>query len=707
MSHYTSHLIHRQPTFNLFIYCLEFFDVALVESVICERAPPNFISRFFFFFFGEHILFTKVLSAVVYQNKLVTTDIESITNRMEEGSGSLEDQIYEVSDLIENYVNDFVEGENDFDLINDQITDFSKFNDNKIIDSIKTEKDTILELSTSRVLANFIDLKTSENDQNLKQIATLVDLTFYFKENNQSRFNLPLLLICLIIKESSVVWLLKFWNFFELRVDLIKGVKDGEVLQANKFPGTNFMVALNLKLKQLENSNEPNRDILRARVLSLSSKVFAISDRSMINRRFEFNEERSNELEIPRSNYRRSKYATFWKLQHVLANPIKEMVSERDIQDFMHNVEESFNLIYEIEKEQHGGPFEGVKSKEKENHDNSIEYYTKASLAESKKEELREFYASREFSPSFFKNEERFNEQLRKDKYLRRAVLSQLYFYACWVINLSDSPEIQSGPKFANHKLKRFSRMLKLGSLLSLKKDIQYIFQSTDKRFFFVNQQFALSDQAFLTLKLSQFSDYVNVYDDFKVDEEFYNQLEKIGQFKSKNFHEYGTPQISRHWKTSTGLDLLAKDESNGKSEQIDKDLERLRESIKTSTDENVKNLNSWKALRLARKKHLFKFKQVNESTGLEGLFDSSLKEEFDKKKQEEELQRAQEEEERQEKFKKEQEEREMEELKKKEEERVELERKRKASEEEFAEQSKRAKLESANGTKDSEDLDY
>lgn len=633
---------------------------------------------------------------------------ETMSNETELQLQSLEEHIYEVSELIEDYVNDFVEKKEWFDPINNPITEFSEFKENNIVGAIKEEKNLVLELSSSRVLANFIDLKTSENDYNLRQTAALIDFSFYLRKEKESRFDLPHLLIAAIIRETSVDWLLKFWSFLDLRADLIKYGKDDELLQAHRFPGTTLIIALNLRLKQLEYNNETNRDFLKANILTLSSKIFPITDKYLMNKRFDFNQDIANKYILRNISQRRSlAYNAFWRLQPALANPIEELTSERAISDFMDNISKVYQTIYDIEASQHG-PLQGAQSQPKDRtDDNTLETYNRANLIESKRDELRDFYSHKEFNPSFFINERRFKEQLEKDEFLRRTVLSQLFIFSCWVTNLSDSPEVQSNPKIANHKLKRFSRMIKVAHFLGLKKDIQYIFQSLDKKIFFVHQQLSLAEAKVLHLKLTQYKDFTRVYESLKVDDELYTKYDKIKGFRGRNFHEYGTPQISRHWKTATGLDLLAKDISKGTPDQMDQELERLRDSVKNSEDEDVKNLNSWKALRLARKNHLFKFKQINESTGLEGLFDPSLKEEYDKKKQVEDAKHQKEEEERQAKLKIEEEERKQEDLKRQEEEREELDKKRKASEEEFAEQSKRAKLESANGVKDAEDLDY
>lgn len=613
---------------------------------------------------------------------------------------TLEDQIYEVSELIENYINDFVEREVDIDSINNGLIDFAKFKNNDIIDAIKLEesKELILELSLSRVISNFLSLKTSENDQNLKQIATLIDFGFYLKQNGDGQYDLPLVLTIIIFREAPVDWLLKFWSYFDLRVENIKSTKDDQVLQGTRYPGSSVIMSLNLRINQFENNNEPAREVLKSKMLTFTSRIFPFADRFLINKKFDINSERTNEIRYKRA-VRNSNFNAFWRLQTVFNAPLSAFEIPRKIDDVFSDMDSVLRLISDIESKQrpHTSSYHKRGFKEP-SADNSFENYTRLNLSNAKKEELKEFYSNKEFSPSFLINEQKFNEQIRQDENLKKVILLQMYILCSFLISLVSDTDVMTNPKFAVHKFRRFAKAVqpRISTLLQFKKELQFLFQSIEKRIFFTNQQITISEFTFLKLKLDNFKDYEKIYEEFKADDEILGKLKKLGEFKNRFWAQYGTPQITKHWKIPTGLELLEKDAYNGTPDQIDEEIKALRNSIENTDDENVKNLNSWKALRLARKNHLFKFKHVNEATGPEGLFDPSLKVEYDKKKQEEDAKRE-----------KEEEEKKQEELKKQEEERLELERKRKASEEEFAVQSKRAKLESANGTKDSEDLDY
>lgn len=617
----------------------------------------------------------------------------------EEESIVLEDQIYEVSELIENYINDFVEREVDVDPINTGLIDFTKFNGNTITEAIKLEdsKELILELSLSRVISNFLSLKTSENGQNLKQIATLLDFAFYLKQNGDGQYDLPLVLVIIIIREAPVDWLLNFWGYFDLRIENIKSTKDNQVLQGTRYPGSSVIMSLNLRINQFENNNEPQREVLKSKMLTLTSRIFPFADRFLINKKFDINTERANEIRYKRA-VRNPSFNAFWRLQNVFNNPLTAFDIPRKIDDVFADMDSVLRLISDIESKIRPHTPLNKRGFKEPSFDNSIENYTRLNLSSAKKDELKEFYSNKEFSPSFLINEQKFNEQIKQDENLRKVALLQMFILCSFLISLVTDTNVMTDPKFAVHKFRRFAKSLqpRISALLQFKKELQFLFQSIDKRIFFCNQQLAISELTFLKLKLDNFKDYEKIYEEIKADDDILGKLNKLGEFKNRFWAQYGTPQITKHWKIPTGLELLEKDAYNGTSEQIDEVIESLRNSIKNTDDKAVKNLNSWKALRLARKNHLFKFKHVNEATGPEGLFDPSLKVEFDKKKQEEDARREKEEEEKR-----------QEELKRQEEEKLELERKRKASEDEFAVQSKRAKLESANGSKDSEDLDY
>jgi len=608
-----------------------------------------------------------------------------------EGTVTLEEQIHEVSELIETFVEGIIEKNKDFDPINNDVINFDIFKHHNINNGIKTEslKNLIVELSLSRVLSNFIDLKTSENDYNLKQIATLIDVSFYLKKNGDSHYDLPYELIKCVIKETSVDWLLKFWNYFNMRIELIKNTKDDEVLQTTKHPGADFIITLNIMLKRYEYNNEPKREELKSNILILTSKLFPISDKHLINKSFNFNNERINEIKFNCKQIR-SNFKKFWNLQYFFIDPIKKLDNDSKFQMFLREVDDVYQMIYEIENKENGPLNGGPSSKEKfrdAGSDNTLKNYIKSNLTKSKIEEIKNFYFKKEFNPSFYINETKFDEQITKDQTLRRVVLFQLYFFTCSMISLVNDTDIINNKKYENKPIYGFVKIIqrKEKQLNQLKRDIQFIFQSLDKRIFFANQQMASSEITFLQLKIQQFKEFgENIYQECKVDDDKdYDELisifNKYGEFKKKFWAQYGTPAITKHWKIPTGLKLLVKDNGEGTSfERINQELGKLRNEIKNSTDMDVNNLNSWKALRLARKIHLFKFKHVNESTGVEGLFDPSLKEEDDKKRQIEELGRI-----------------EME-TKRKEEEILELERKRKMSEDAFVQESKRAKLESS-----------
>ncbi|CCH41782.1 THO complex subunit [Wickerhamomyces ciferrii] len=620
----------------------------------------------------------------------------------EEEVNTLENKIFETSELIEEFVNEYVEKDG-IDPLQNTLINFDGSEINKIIDTIKEDpnKKIIYELSSRRVLANFLGLGTSENDYNLKQIGTLLDFSFYIRKIGESLYDMPYELIKGVLKEGLVDWLLKFWSYFDLRIEEIKRTKDNETLVCLRHPGSSLLITINLRINQLYGNHEPSRDILKAKLLGFTSKIFPAFDKSLINKNFEFNQAHLNTVQYQKV-YKNHAFNAFWELQRAFANPSGILVSDRTMSEFMSNASLVYKKIYDAEERANDGPLFVVGKKnyptntDKNDYNNSIENYTKAHLTEAKRQELQDFYSNRDYNMSFLVNEKKFNEQIRNDQTFRKTFLIQLIIVLGFFSNLDDARVLDDAR--ASFNLRKAARVATpyLYDIRNLRREANNIFNALDKREFFGNQMLISSEFTFFQAKLKQFRNVETIYNEVQLDDELYDKLKQEGAFKKRFWALYGNAQISSHWKIPTGLSLLEKDTSKNTREEKDKNLEILRETIKSTEDQDLKDVVSWKALRLSRQNHLFDFKHVNGSIGLEGLYDHSLKEADDIKRKEET-----------EKLEKEEEEELAAYAKKVQDEKAELERKRKASEDEFAEQSKRAKLDSANGSKDAEDLDY
>ncbi|KAH3901955.1 Hpr1p SCDLUD_001741 [Saccharomycodes ludwigii] len=104
--------------------------------------------------------------------------------------------------------------------------------------------------------------------------------------------------------------------------------------------------------------------------------------------------------------------------------------------------------------------------------------------------------------------------------------------------------------------------------------------------------------------------------------------------FKKKSFIKLGDSKINNIWKI--GYDLDSDITTTGNNDDVDVLLYNELKSkydfnqegagdSKSQSDDNDSALQDWRYLRLLRNKHLFEFNQVDERTGINGLFDSKL----------------------------------------------------------------------------------
>ncbi|CEP21563.1 unnamed protein product [Cyberlindnera jadinii] len=538
---------------------------------------------------------------------------------------SFEDIINDKVGSITDYIEEYLESHEEFDPFNltPTLTDLSLFDEQYGFKEV-TEggKNLYMELTFSKVLANFINLRDSENNYNYRQISLLLELSLYLKKNGEARFDLPYILVCHIISGLTVTWLLEFWPYFDLRSAELAMLKDNERLSPTRSSGVTMMIMLNLKLRELNCNNEPKRDLLKDRILLFTAQIFELFNRSTINKRFDQNLNLKREHHLDRNES--GSFFSFWDLQEFFQDPLHFIQSFSRPESCRTQIESAFDTVRRIEEKIRNSPGFARKNKPR---GNSLEIYEAVHFTDEQKARLVE-YSQRGFNPLFLIDKEKFNEQLENDTSFRKIFLVQLY------ISLAHVNHILFGEvdRIVSRQFERFKSKYTPSSL-GFFKDLLNNVKALLKRIYpelaktlslLEEQQLSLLNQ-----KAVNFKSFDVLFEDFALSDDFWDTYKKTIAIKPRYWAQYGTAEISNHWKIKTGLELLVTDKSKGTRKDIEQTLETLRERAKDSFGQEHDMLQ-WKALRLAKSIHLFKYAHTNASTGVEGLFDPSLKNSFD-----------------------------------------------------------------------------
>lgn len=612
---------------------------------------------------------------------------------------TLQEKINDVRDDFIEKINAFVEESADLDIINN-IQDLTIYNQKFPIpeetDNTSTGTKFVNDVAIHSALSDLINQRATENGQNYKQIALLLDLSFYFEENELIILHGGLSLLQRLFIELPTEWLLEFWPYINNRVPYIKEKNPG--LTTIRTPGLTFIIAINNRIDLLIGNNEKNRDILRSKLLSLTTDLFPTFNSYLINKFYDINTERLKDSQCNKNTRDKSLFHAFWDLQSVFQDPYHafDRSQRRSRFSIFQNMERVVEEIYKIENELHG-PFQGLgkPGANDAESDNSLKAYKRTDLTEEQKNNLQEFYDKKQFNPSFFVSEEKFNDQLRNDESFRRVIATQMLITLGFIDIVISKLPVNKGrnAKPLPFKLQairdEFSKQEER-RLVQIKINILELFSNIEKRQFFIGRQIIeFSELYFASQKTQLFTDFANEFSPFECDEKLKEIILKRETFKPRFWAAWGTAQISKHWRTPTGLELLQSDKDDDWKKQFSSNLEKLRDLVQKN---NAKDLNNWKGLRLARRTELFKFKQADEETGIDGLYDPSIKQGLDEIKRKEEEERL----EKEAKLK--------EERAKQKSEEIEEQKKRKANEELTEESRKKSKSDESN---ELVDLDY
>ncbi|KAH3673689.1 hypothetical protein WICMUC_003505 [Wickerhamomyces mucosus] len=551
----------------------------------------------------------------------------------------LESQIISFSDKIQDYIDELIEKNEQLDPIANPFTselfeDFDKLT-GEVEGLTQDQTNLLVELSFARALSDLLNRKES-----LIKVGLLIDLSIVFKEHGKAYYDILVLLIDYVLKYFTIDKLLEFWNFIDLRVEQIRFLEGKRYLTLLKdesqpislknvpHPDKIIFMDINIKLKHLHKSNEPNRDILSAKLLKLSSDIFTPFSKGLINSQFKVNSERTDEYKITNdSAKRKTDFQTFWRLQTYFKNPYGISKTVSGLFDVLNDLTQIFRLISNLEAD---NPERRIRDADP---DNRAEQYNRIDLSEENRLELQKFYDSKEFNPSFMVNEARFQEQFKNDYLTRRTIMYQMYiligfYYQLLTDRDSNKTVLESNrPEFIEISRLKTNRRL-VDAVGDLKRKFGNMLKSIEKRVFFVAAQARDNTEGYLLVnKLSDFKFLLKTFQFYNLDDVFLEKFDKQTRFPVRFWAKFGTSEISNHWKIETGLEKLEK-------QDFDYDLVDLPSQITKLGDEleqnpQLKELNTWKALRLARRFDLFKFKHVDGFTGLQGYFQPELKDQL------------------------------------------------------------------------------
>lgn len=477
-----------------------------------------------------------------------------------------------------------------------------------------TNQNLIVELAALRTLANLINDRDGENEFNSLKMGYLIDISFFLKKLNFCHYDLPIQLLCSVLLDLDTDWLLKFfWKFLSLRIELFKVLQTDSNLNLSvvKHPGTLLIFVINYKIESLNLNNEKSRDLLKLNLLNLITDLFPHFDKLLINKNFEHN---SNGLLNFRDKTARRDYGNnnnsnfyamkdYYDLQRFLVNPLTPQLKSnlRLLSDFVLKVLLNF-------KSRNAANSNIYRFTEKKD-DNSTENYLKNRNLESvsyyNEKQIHELY-------QLF-NEGSIISTLRSSKGPRKTMITQLYLFINHLLNIY----YDSSSTSSSQQLKTYKQTIKfaLHDLLDLKRKL---INEVDKATASTLSTISTSDVMWQDHVNSNFAKFGLEISEFRAADV---DLAQNFEVKKKFWAAWGTPQLSRFWKTETGLGLLVEKSQDGSTE------------AQGTGDEQDTEADDWIGLRNNRRSQLFQFKNVNSATGVKGLSDAALKAEYDKQR--------------------------------------------------------------------------
>lgn len=610
---------------------------------------------------------------------------------------------WDYSEKIRTYIDTVIErNDNKLDPFNNKYTAITikdVFHDYMIeivpnTEIIKPESNYLAwEFASLRVLSDLLlyGKQDDEDEQKLLlKIALLLDLFIVLKNDKIAYQDVVLLLAEKIMRNLSSPMLLQFMDVFQLRIEELQTLSETTKVEFPKNPkmllkwttynyyAKGLIISINFRISRTHLSFDENNDMLRYKLMKFTSDMFPLFSEPLINKSWDINQESPSEA-VPIPKDASMVFKCYCRLQKFVKDPArgsKERYFENDL-------ERLADMVFEIEKEQ-------FMNDPTPPSDNSIENYTKTDeFSEGYKETLIKYYDAKQFNPNRDLTAQNFTERLRNDSFVRRSIIFQIILLLNVLLPPSGRLTKEKTP------IKQFSLGRSPKQLVMLRQNLQSLVSRIDKSLMYAMVQLReISEPSWIMRKAQDFKFALDIYEAFEISERFMDDLNNKKKMPTRYWSKLGSPEISKHWQITVSLEKMRKLSFEYDLQNLPMQIERLYKESKeaNSSSSNLKELNQWKAYRLLRKCQLSKFKQIDQYTGLEGLYDGTLRGKLSKEREiverEEQLKQEQLEKEREETKKLK-----AEEMKKAEElERLGLERKRKLEEEKF-EENKRAKL--------------
>lgn len=231
-----------------------------------------------------------------------------------------------------------------------------------------------------------------------------------------------------------------------------------------------------------------------------------------------------------------------------------------------------------------------------------------------------------------------YDQMLELDNdYYRKQFILQICFTANLIRMIIISPDVESyyksclqkerpsrTPNFQALNESNHKKTLSLCEYL-IKNRTDKFYQHRDPQFANIVKRVLKSEESFLRAKVESFKNFQS----FELSDDKIATPDVDYSYKKFGFVLFGNKSLSNVWKIKTGLDVIPHASKNAKD--VYEDLRSKQQSEAsdqhdaTGSDDRI--VKDWQILRSLRSQYLFDFNKVDESSGLNGLFEGDLSE--------------------------------------------------------------------------------
>lgn len=226
-----------------------------------------------------------------------------------------------------------------------------------------------------------------------------------------------------------------------------------------------------------------------------------------------------------------------------------------------------------------------------------------------------------------------------KNDYFRKQIILQIFLIFSFIINFIKTPEIKTFysniflKNFPDKTIKslfvepkaKFNDLLKFSETIIIEKFINF-FEINDPHFNSILIDLSKSDLNFVKLKIDSFKKFQKI----SIPQDTLQSTQLTYKFPVFGAIKLGNKNINKVWKEDFKFD------ENKTSHILNPDT--LFNSLQSNWEEKKENstpmnnnnddqiVKQWQTMRSLRSKYLFKFNNVDEKTGIDGIFDPYLK---------------------------------------------------------------------------------